>query len=242
MADAEARSDDPSEWNLASEHLAERYRQFIIIAVGETVITTGRTFHASEFSLHRGMAFTVAFGTSVLLYFTYFYRTREKLGTAFSHAHESGFRNRESAFAHLLMVAGIVAITVSDEMVIAHATAAAPASWLVIILSGPVLFLAGHALLGRHVFTRVSMPRLIGLGVLIAIGPPLVGQPVLVPAAAAAVVLAGSSGSTYCAVAGRWAINPCPAALNPPTPLSRKNGCRREIGLGGPDQLRSRAR
>ncbi|MFI6235430.1 low temperature requirement protein A [Micromonospora sp. NPDC050784] len=185
---------NPSEWNLASEHLAERYRQFIIIGLGETVITTGRTFHASEFSLHRGAAFTVAFVTTVLLYFTYFYRTREKLGTAFSHAHEPGFRNRESAFAHLLMVAGIVAITVSDEMAIVHATAAAPASWLVIILSGPALFLAGHALLGRHAFTRVSMPRLIGLGALIAIGPPLVGQPVLVPAAAAAVVLAGIVG------------------------------------------------
>lgn len=179
-----------SEWNLADEHFAERYRLFIIIALGETVAVTGRTFHTSDFSLHGGAALAVAFGITVLLYWIYFHRIPERLGSAFSGAHEPRYRNKEAALAHLVMVIGVVAITVADELVIMHPIAEAPASWVAVILGGPALFLAGHALLSRRVFTRAATPRLIGLGVLIAVAPALVGLPALAAAGVAVVVLA----------------------------------------------------
>jgi low temperature requirement protein LtrA len=110
----------PKEWNLASEHFAERYRQFMIIGLGQTIAATGTAFHASDFTLHEGSAFTASFIITVLLYWIYFHRTREKLGPTFSGAREPAIRAKEAGFAHLFMVAGIVGLTVGDEVVISR--------------------------------------------------------------------------------------------------------------------------
>ncbi|MEV4758788.1 low temperature requirement protein A [Micromonospora sp. NPDC049559] len=181
----------PNEWNLASEHFAERYRQFVIVALGQTIASTGAAFHASDFTLHQGSAFTVSFLITVLLYWIYFHRTREKLGPTFSGAREPSIRAREAGFAHLLMVAGVVGITVSDELVIRGAAHRVGAYGAAVSLGGAVLFILGHALLGRHVFIDVATPRLIGAGVLLLASPLLVGLPMLAVSGAVAVVLAG---------------------------------------------------
>ncbi|GIH19483.1 hypothetical protein Raf01_76550 [Rugosimonospora africana] len=179
----------PKLLNLASEHFAERYRQFVIIALGETVVTIGTNLHDRDFSLHRGTAFTMSFGVTGLLFWIYFHRVREKLGPVFSGAPDPSVRNREAGIAHLLMVIGLTALTTSVDMVITEPTRTAPASWVAVIIGGPGLFLAGHALLGRRVFARVAAPRLIGVGMLIAVGPALVGLPVLAVTGVVAAVL-----------------------------------------------------
>ncbi|MEO3821751.1 low temperature requirement protein A [Plantactinospora sp. B24E8] len=175
------------EWNLAGRHIAERYRQFTIIALGETIAATGRTFHESDLSPVRGVAFTVAFVTSVLLYWIYFHRTRERLGPPFS-GRPSG-ETRPAGFAHLVMVAGVVMITVANELMIKDPTRPAPAAWVTVIVGGPALFLVGHAILGRRAFARVTQPRLIGAGLLVAAGPALVSLPALAVTGVVVVVL-----------------------------------------------------
>ncbi|MFK3982383.1 low temperature requirement protein A [Micromonospora sp. NPDC050397] len=178
------------ELNLASQHFAERYRQFILIALGQTIVVTGQAVHDHDFSLHRGAAATLSFGITVLFFWIYFHRIREKLGPTFAGMPDPQVRTREAGLAHLLMVAGIVAVTTSDELVISRPTHAAPTVWVAVFTAGPVLFLAGHALLGRHVFVGVAAPRLIGLGVLVACAPALVGQPALLVTGAVVAVLA----------------------------------------------------
>lgn len=177
--------------NLASEHFAERYRQFIIIALGETVVAIGTNLHDRDFSMERGVAFTVSFIVTGLLFWIYFHRVREKLGPVFAGAPDPGVRNREAGIAHLLMVIGLVAVTTSSEMVITEPARMAPASWAAVIVGGPSLFLAGHALLARPAFARVAVPRLVGAGLLIAAGAALVGLPVLAVVGAVAAVLVG---------------------------------------------------
>jgi low temperature requirement protein LtrA len=177
--------------NLATEHFAERYRQFVIIALGETVVAIGTNLHDRDFSLHRGTAFTVSFGITGLLFWVSFHRVREKLGPVFSGAPDPKVRDREAGLAHLLMVIGLVAITTSSELVITEPTKAAPTSWIAMTIAGPGLFLAGHALLARHVFAGVAAPRLVGVGVLIAAGPALVGLPILAASGVVAAVLIG---------------------------------------------------
>ena len=182
-------STPPEQLNLASEHFAERYRQFVIIALGGTVVAVGTNLHDREFSLHRGTAFTISFVIAGLLFWIYFHRVREKLGPVFSGAPDPSVRSREAGLAHLAMVIGSVAVTTSSELVITEPTRAAPASWVTVTIGGPVLFLAGHALLGRRAFAAVAAPRLIGVGVLIAAGPALVGLPILASDGAVCAVL-----------------------------------------------------
>ncbi|MEO3745974.1 low temperature requirement protein A [Plantactinospora sp. B5E13] len=182
------------ELNLASEHFAERYRQFIIIALGQTIAVTGLTFHDNDFSPHRGVAFALCFIISVMLYWIYFHRIREKLGPSFSGAPDPDVRTREAGFAHLVMVAGIVALTTADQEVITNPAEPARAAMVAVLVAGPALFLAGHALLARHLFLTVAAPRLIAAVVLVAVAPALVGLPTVTIIGLIAVVLAAIVG------------------------------------------------
>ena len=65
-------------------------------------------------------------------------------------------------YAHLVMVAGIVATAVGDELVIAHPLGHTQPAWVAVILGGPALFLAGRARFEYAVFGRVSRDRPIG--------------------------------------------------------------------------------
>jgi low temperature requirement protein LtrA len=94
------------------------------------------------------------------------------------------------AYAHLIMVAGIVVIAVGDELVIEHPLGHTQPAWTVVILGGPALFLAGRAIFEYAIFARVSPNRPIGLLMLAAISLATPFLPPLLIAAAATLVLA----------------------------------------------------
>ncbi|MGI5146561.1 low temperature requirement protein A [Plantactinospora sp. CA-294935] len=179
------------ELNLASEHFAERYRQFIIIALGQTVAVSGLAFHNSDFTAHRGVAFVMSFAITVLLYWIYFHRIRERLAPSFAGAPDPRVRPREAGLAHLVMVAGVVATTTATGTLIAEPTGTAPPFEVAVFVAGPVLFLAGHALLGRHEFVGVAAPRLAGILALVAAAPVLAGHSVVLLAGSIVAILAG---------------------------------------------------
>jgi low temperature requirement protein LtrA len=184
-------SSPTSEWTFRGEHLAERYRQFFIIALGESILVMGFAFSGGGFETGRSAAFVVSFATTVLLWRIYIYRAGELLPAAIAAARDPGRLARSASFAHLLMVAGVVAIAVGYELVIAHPFGHTDTAWIAVILGGPGLFLAGRAIFEHAVFARVSRSRLIGLLVLTATAPAMVLVPPLVVAVAAALVLVG---------------------------------------------------
>ena len=98
---------------------------------------------------------------------------------------------RSAAIAHLIMLAGIVATAVGDQLVIAHPLGHTQPAWVAVILGGPALFLAGRAGFEYAVFARVSRERPIGVLVLAALTPPMLLMPPLLPAIAATAVLTG---------------------------------------------------
>ncbi|MEN3614311.1 low temperature requirement protein A [Plantactinospora sp. ZYX-F-223] len=179
------------EWNTAGEHLAERYRQFIIIALGETVVIIARTVRSTDYSPKQAVAVLISFTTTVLLWWIYFYRAREKLGSAIIGSADPARESKWAGYAHLIMVAGVVLTTVGDELIIRHPMEDTPGGWIAVIVGGPVLFLAGRILLGHEVFARVSRPWLVGIGVLILIAPMMVLLPPLLVSVAVMVVLLG---------------------------------------------------
>lgn len=94
-------------------------------------------------------------------------------------------------YAHPVMVAGIVAISVGAQLVIEHPFGHTQPAWVAVILGGPVLFLAGRAIFEYAVFGRVSRDCVAGVLVLAAISPATIFLPPVLVAAAAALVLAG---------------------------------------------------
>ncbi len=200
----------PADFEVSSEHAAERFQQLFIIALGELILVTGLTFRGSGFGADSSTATAIAFATTALLWRIYIHRAGQLLAEAIAAASNPVRVGTLAVHAHLVMVAGILAIAVGDELVIEHPLGHTDPALITVILGGPALFLAGRALFEYGVFNRVSRNRLIGVGVLTAISPAMIFLPPLVAAAAAALVLAGIAASDAARARGRPPEPPSP--------------------------------
>ena len=180
-----------SEWTIAGEHLIERCNLFLILALGESILVAGATFADGAFELGRVVAFVVAFSGSVAMWWIYFYRTGELATAAIASSSDQGRVGRAYSYIFVVMVAGVIVTAVGDELVIAHPTGHTEPAWLAVILGGPALFVAGHALFKQVVFGYVPWSRPIALLALAAVAPALVAAPPLVVAITATGVLIG---------------------------------------------------
>ncbi|RAO30998.1 uncharacterized protein PSN13_04256 [Micromonospora saelicesensis] len=180
----------PRDWRLVGARVAERYRQFVIVALGVSIFVTGTTFSMSEYTLERASALLVVFTTIVLMWRIYIYRAGELLTDAIARSSNPALLTQSAAVTHLIMVAGIIGAAVTSRLVVIRPLGETPPSWAAVILGGPALYLVGRGVLDFTVFGRISRSRLAGLVLLAGVAPttPLL-PPVLVALLAMAVLL-----------------------------------------------------
>ncbi|MDG4752950.1 low temperature requirement protein A [Micromonospora sp. WMMD718] len=178
-----------SRWDIHGEHLAERYQQIFLVALGETILLAGLSFTRSSTSPGMVVAFAVALATSVLLWRIYVQRAGQILGEAVTRAAHPATIGRSAADTHLVMVIGVVATAIGYELVIEHPAGHNELPWMAVVLGGPAVFLAGRARFEYEVFGRVSPSRLVGIAALLLPVPLLVRLAPLVAAILAAVIL-----------------------------------------------------
>ena len=168
------------DWStIAGGHLAERCQLFIILALGESILVTGRTVASLPFDAVTAAAFVAAFLGSVGLWWIYFDKSAEDAGKEIEESDDPGRLGRSAyTYFHVPMVAGVIVTAVGDELVIVHPSGSADASTVATILGGPALFLLGHALFKLSAFERVSVSRLVAIvllaGLALSIGASLV--------------------------------------------------------------------
>lgn len=179
-----------SRWDIHGRHLAERYQQIYLVAIGETILVAGLTFTRSPGGWPSIAAFAAALATSVLLWRIYVQRAGQILGEAVSGAEHPATIGRSAADTHMVMVIGVVATAIGYELAIEHPTGHNELPWLATVLGGPALFLAGRARFEYEVFGRVSPSRLVAIAALLLPVPLLVHVAPLLGAAWAVVVLA----------------------------------------------------
>jgi low temperature requirement protein LtrA len=180
-----------SELPVVAEHLAERYQQFFIIALGELILVTGLTFSDADLGPGSTAAFGVSFATTVLLWRIYIHRAGALLPAAIATARLPGRSALSLSVAHLGLVVGIVAAAAGFELAIVHPTGRTDPAWAAVILGGPALFLVARGALEYAVFRRVSKSRVAGAVVLAAAVPVMTRTPPLAVAVAATAVLLG---------------------------------------------------
>ncbi|MEV4543348.1 low temperature requirement protein A [Micromonospora echinaurantiaca] len=200
-----------SKWDIGGEHLAERYQQFFLIALGETILVAGFAYSPGPYYGTRVVAFGVALATSIVLWRIYVQRAGQILGHAVAQARQPAAIGRSAADTHLVMVIGLTATAIGYELVIEHPLDRPEVAWLAMVLGGPVLFLAGRARFEYEVFGRVSPSRWIVALVLLGSIPVLLHAASLVASAVAAVLLA-----TVAVADARRARGGPPEAAAPP--------------------------
>jgi low temperature requirement protein LtrA len=155
------------DWNISAEHMAERCKLFLIIALGESILVTGGTFGQLDITPATLAAFVVAFLGSVALWWVYFDLSFDAAEEAFASSSDPGRLGRFAyTYLHIPMVAGIIVTAVGDELVIAHPFGHASLDTLATVLGGSALFLAGHLLFKRAVFGVWSVPRIAAIAAL----------------------------------------------------------------------------
>ncbi|MGC4890464.1 low temperature requirement protein A [Micromonospora sp. DT227] len=179
-----------SRWDIHGRHLAERYQQIYLVAIGETILVAGLTFTRSPGGWESIVAFSAALATSVLLWRIYVQRAGQILGEAVTGAEHPATIGRSASDTHLVMVVGVVATAIGYELAVEHPAGHNELAWLALVLGGPALFLAGRARFEYEVFGRVSPSRLVAIVALLLPVPLLVRVPLLVAAGYAVVVLA----------------------------------------------------
>jgi low temperature requirement protein LtrA len=197
---------------VAGEHLADRYRQVFIIALGELILVSGLALSASGFTPGGATAFAVSITTTVLLWRIYNYRAGEIFSATLGMLPVSARLNRWSVYVHLVMIVGVIVTAVGNDLVIAHPFGRTPTAWAVVVLGGPVLFFAGRAGFEYTVFARVSWDRPIAVLVLAALTPVALHVPPVLAATAAAAVLVVIAATDAARARSRPAEPPSPPA------------------------------
>ncbi|MGC4814905.1 low temperature requirement protein A [Micromonospora sp. DT228] len=159
------------DWRLVGARVAERYRQFVIVALGVSIFVTGTTFSTSAYTMERGWALLVVFTTVVLMWRIYIYRAGELLTDAIARSTNPALLTQSAAATHLIMVAGIVGAAVTSHLVVSRPLGDTPPSWAAVILGSPALYLLGRGVLDFTVFGRISRSRLAGVVLLACLAP-----------------------------------------------------------------------
>lgn len=180
-----------ADWDVDGGHMAERSALFIIIALGESILVSGATFAELEWSWVNLAAFLTTFFASVAMWLVYFNVGQEMAHHKIAEAVDRGRIARVAyTYIPIILVAGIIVVAVSDELVLAHPLGHVEAAVIWTSVGGSALYLAGNLLFKRYVTGRTPLSHIIGLVVLGAMVPFASHMsPLLVGAATTAVMV-----------------------------------------------------
>jgi low temperature requirement protein LtrA len=161
----------PDVWQVGTEHFAERFQLFIIIALGESVVITGATTAELELTTTRVVAFGLAFLSTAALWWLYFSLVATIAQRRLELADNRTLLARDAfTYLHVVIVAGILLSAVGDELVIEHPTEELPNAELAVVACGPALYLLAHVVLRLRMTGTIGVRRLAGALACLAIG------------------------------------------------------------------------
>ncbi|WP_410817496.1 low temperature requirement protein A [Micromonospora sp. 050-3] len=132
-----------AQYGRTTEHLGERYQQFIILALGDIILLPTLQVSRGHLDHLRLTSLLCAFATMLLLWQIYVFRAGELLVAAGSKGSRA---TRLAPFTHLVMLAGVAATAATFDLVVTRPTGTTPVPWLVLIITGPTLFVVGRVL------------------------------------------------------------------------------------------------
>jgi len=161
----------PEAWEVGTEHFAERFQLFIIIALGETIVVTGATTSDLELDTPRVAAFALAFLATAALWWLYFSLVATIAQRRLAEAENRTLLARDAyTYLHVVIVAGILLSAVGDELVIAHPTEELPDAELAAVVSGPALYLLAHVALRLRMAGTIGGRRVAAAVACLAVG------------------------------------------------------------------------
>jgi len=172
-------------------HMLERCHMFLLIALGETVVTTGMAISESSLPMMTLATGTFALVGTVALWALSFGRSHRIILRHLEKTSDPIRASRHAVNALMVMVAGLIAVAVANKEVIAHPRGHTSLELSLLLGGGPILFLAAQGWYLWAVPNVRSQLHVIGGGALLLVGLATLAVPPYV-----ALFLVGTSVST----------------------------------------------
>jgi low temperature requirement protein LtrA len=179
-----------------ADHMLERCRLFLLIALGETVFTTGTAIAAAPTALMTLITGTFALAGTVALWALSFGRSHRLIIRHLEKTSDPIRASRHAVNALTIMVAGLIAVAVANKEVIAHPYGHTSFALSLLLSGGPILFLAAQGWYLWAVPNVRSQLHVIGGVALLLVGVATLAVPPYV-----ALLLVGASVSTLAIIA-----------------------------------------
>jgi low temperature requirement protein LtrA len=159
-----------SDWTIEGGHLAERCQLFCIVALGETLLATGATLAGAEtWDLAILSALLATFLGTLAMWWLYFGTSSKDATDAITHSDDPGRIGAYFHYVHAILVGGIIATAVGNDLVLAHPHDGLKTAYALILSGGPVLYLLGSAIYKKVVYGVLPVSHIIGVVVLLAL-------------------------------------------------------------------------
>jgi low temperature requirement protein LtrA len=172
----------------AGEHLIERCRLFLLIALGETVATPGAALATAPIRLPTLAGGGLALAGTLCLWWLYFHaeplalrhvaRTRDRV-----------YASRMGTNGLLFMIAGLIALAAGNALVIRDPSREATLAVALMLCGGPGIFLLARGWYQRRVFAAATWPQLLTIAALAGTVAAVRTAPALLAALAVVAVL-----------------------------------------------------
>jgi low temperature requirement protein LtrA len=151
-----------------ADHMLERCRLFLIVALGETILSTGTAIANAPRS-----AMTVLTGTSALvvvvaLWALYFVGSDQLVNRHLATTTDPLLAARLATNGEVVVVAGLIAVAVGSELAITHPHGTTTINLSLLLFGGPFLYLLVQIWYLRVATRALSPRRLGGLAALVA--------------------------------------------------------------------------
>src|SRR5581483_4044990 len=157
-----------TDWDIEGGHFTDRCQGFIIIALGESIVVTGATAANAGLSSTVVLCLGVAFLETAALWWLYFGAVAERSRQVMRTCEDPGRLARDAyTYLHVPIVAGIIAVAVGDDLLIASPENALHGVGLAMVLGGPALYLVGESLFRLRVTGAANAQRLAVAAILV---------------------------------------------------------------------------
>lgn len=161
-----------SEWTIEGGHLAERCQLFVIVALGESLLATGGTLaEVARWDAPILSALGATFLGTLAMWWLYFGTSAKNASAKITSSDDPGRVGALFHYVHAVLVIGIIAGAVGNDLAMAHPANHATWPQIMVIALGPIIYLFGSAIYKRIVYSRIPHSHIAGVIALTAIAP-----------------------------------------------------------------------
>ncbi len=133
-----------ADYDIEGTHFSERCELFVLLALGESIVVTGATAAQTELNVTVVAWLAATFAETAAMWWLYFGATAGRARRVLRESADPGRLARDAyTYLHLPIIAGIIAVAVGDDFLIADPESVLTGTGLAMVLGGPALYVLG---------------------------------------------------------------------------------------------------